>query len=98
MKTVQKKENVVARKIHGGFFLIDICDNYAGDKCAIHEINETGMFLWECMQGKTTVASLAQKLCDAIIDEVDYAVILSDVSEYIDTLAAEGFVEVEENG
>ena len=32
---IKKNENVVARKVHGSSFLIDISDNYSGDKCAI---------------------------------------------------------------
>ena len=36
---ISKKEGIVARTIHGSFFLIDIADNYSGDKCSLYEIN-----------------------------------------------------------
>lgn len=45
-------EKVVAREIHGSYFLIDITDNYSGDRCALYEINETGMFLWKNLSTK----------------------------------------------
>ena len=55
---MRKNENIVARKIHGSFFLIDISDNYSGDQCAIYEINETGMFIWEQINGARDIEEL----------------------------------------
>lgn len=88
---VSNKE-VVARKIHGSFFLIDITDNYSGDRCAIYEINETGMFLWENLSTQKTVDELVELLKAAIVDEVDYQIIFSDVMEFITTLVEKKFV------
>ena len=42
-----KNGDIILRTIHGSIFLIDISDNYSGDKCALYEINETGKFLWD---------------------------------------------------
>lgn len=50
---IKKNPNIVARKIHGSSFLIDISDNYSGDKCALYEINETGMFIWSNIDRET---------------------------------------------
>lgn len=91
---VKKSENIVARKVHGSSFLIDISDNYSGDKCAIYEINETGMFIWNNINGIRTIEELATLLKAAIIDDVDYQVLHDDVTEFIDTLVVRHFVEV----
>ena len=94
-----KSENVVLRIVHGSIFLVDISDNYSGDKCALYEINETGRFLWDNIENFTTVDTLVAALQDAIIDEIPYEVLLNDVCEYIDDLKNNGFVlEVSVNG
>lgn len=91
---IKKSENIVARKVHGSSFLIDISDNYSGDRCAIYEINETGMFIWNNINGIRTIEELATLLKAAIIDDVDYQVLHDDVTEFIDTLVVRHFVEV----
>ena len=52
---MKKKKNIILRKIHGATFLINICDNYCGDQCAIYEINETGEFIWNHLDGATSL-------------------------------------------
>lgn len=39
-----KNQNIVLRTVHGSIFLIDISDNYAGDKCALYEMSIPGDF------------------------------------------------------
>ena len=56
-------------------FLIDITDNYSGDKCSIYEINQTGMFIWNNIDGSRSVWELAELLKDAIIDDVNIELI-----------------------
>lgn len=85
-------KNVVARTIHGSYFLIDITDNYSGDRCALYEINSTGMFLWEKLSTKKSVDELAGLLKAAIVDDIDYQIIYSDVMEFICTLAEKKFI------
>ena len=91
---MRKNENIVARKIHGSFFLIDISDNYSGDQCAIYEINETGMFIWEQINGAHDIEELVALLKSAVIDDVDPQLLRDDVTEFIDTLIMKRFVEV----
>ena len=91
---MRKNENIVARKIHGSFFLIDISDNYSGDQCAIYEINETGMFIWEQINGARDIEELVSLLKSAVIDDVDPQLLRDDVTEFIDTLIMKRFVEV----
>jgi len=90
---LRKNCNVVARKIHGSFFLIDISDNFSDDKCALYEINETGMFIFDCINGMRTLDDLVNLLQEAIVDEVEYHVLYEDVVEFVDSLRLRGFVE-----
>lgn len=87
-----KNSDVVLRTIHGSTFLIDISDNYSGDKCSLYEINETGRFLWNNLEHSRTVDDLVKALQDAVIDEVPYGVMFNDVLEYINDLKDKGFV------
>ena len=91
---IKKNENIVARKVHGSSFLIDISDNYSGDKCAIYEINETGMFIWDNINGTRSIEELVTLLKTVIIDDIDYQILHEDVKEFIDTLIIRQFVEV----
>lgn len=91
---IKKNPNIVAREIHGSSFLIDISDNYSGDKCALYEINETGMFLWNNIDGTRSAEELTALLKAAIVDDVDDQTLYEDISEFIDTLIARQFVEV----
>ena len=74
--------------------LLNDSDNYSGDKCAIYEINETGMFIWNNIDGTRSTEELATLLKAAIIDDVDYQILHDDVKEFIDTLIIRQFVEV----
>lgn len=91
---LKKNENIVLRNIHGSCFLIDISDKYQGDKCSMYEINETGEFIWNSISDGKEISNVADELAAAIIDEVDYELVLSDVTEYIRDLCGKGFVEV----
>lgn len=95
---LKKCENIVSRKIHDSYFLIDITDNYSQDKCALYEINETGMFIWSQIDGKRTVLNIARALQTAIVDEIDLQILVDDVSEFVDVLATKEFVEVQSYG
>ena len=90
---IKKSNNVISRRIHGSIFLIDITDNYMGNKCALYEINETGLFVWENIDGIHNVAEIAKSLKAAIQDDVDYEVIYDDVLSFVDTLISKCFVE-----
>lgn len=89
----EKNENIVARKIHDTFFLINITDKYENDKCILYQINEIGFFIWNNIDGKNSSDDLADLIKSAINDEVDYQTILSDVSEFLSELNNNGFIK-----
>lgn len=85
-------KNAIARKIYNSYFLIDITDNYSGNRCALYEVNETGMFLWENLSTKKTADELAALLKEVIVDDVAYQSIFSDIMEFIHTLTGMNFI------
>ena len=90
---INKNKNIVARRIHGSSFLIDISDNYSGDRCAIYEINETGFFIWNNINGIRTTEEIAALLKATVIDNIDDQVLHDDVTEFINALVDRHFVE-----
>lgn len=95
---ITKKHSIVARKISSAFFLIDITDSYANDKCALYEINETGKFIWDHINGERSIREIAVVLHSAIIDDIDFQLIYEDVLEFTKSLLSNDFVEVQYNG
>lgn len=91
---IVKNENVVVRKIHGTTFLINITDNFSGDRCALYEVNETGLYIWNQIDGCRGIEDIASLLKAAIIDDVDYQVLLHDVAEFVEYLISKQFLEV----
>ena len=73
--------------------MIDISDNYSGDTCSLYEINQTGMFIWNSIDGTRSIKELAELLQAAIIDDVDFEVLHEDVSEFVSTLLEKRFLE-----
>lgn len=88
-----KNNDIVLRTIHGSVFLIDISDNYAGDKCSIYEINKTGEFLWNSIDENKTIDALVMSLQNAIIDEVPIDILFNDVAEFVNDLKSKQFVK-----
>ena len=89
-----KNVNIVERKIHGSFFLIDISDNYAEDKCALYEINEVGSFIWNQIDNQKSITDIAVELQKVIVDDIDIQILVDDTQEFIESLLAKQFVEV----
>lgn len=87
----KRNENIVLRNIHDTYFLIDITDNYQGDKCVIYEINEIGKFIWENIDGKY-VEDVVKKLHSIIIEKIEYQVIYNDVLQYVNILLEKNFI------
>lgn len=91
---MNKNENIVARKIHDSFFLINIKDDYSDETCNLYEINEIGYFLWNKVSECNTIAELVDELSSALEDEVDKSILTDDVNEYISGLVEMGFIFV----
>lgn len=95
---LKRNANIVKRKIHDTYFLIDITQNYLEDTCSLYEINEIGAFIWDQINESNTINDIAMNLYQVIQDDsIEWNDIINDVKEYIDLLKNEKFV-VENNG
>lgn len=95
---IRKNPAIVVRMIHGSSFLINIQDNYSGDQCSLYEVNQTGLFIWNNLDGVKSINEIATLLKMAIIDDIDYQIILNDVSDFLQSLVTKRFAEVITNG
>ena len=77
------RENIVARKIHNSYFLIDIEQNYSSDKCILFEINEVGYCIWKLMERCLDIDEIVNELYEKVDREVDKNILTKDVKEYM---------------
>ena len=79
----QRDENFVYRKIESETILVPIRDN-VGDMSCIYNLNKVGAFVWERLDGDTTLS----EIIDLIIEEFDVTAqeVESDVHEFVGEL------------
>lgn len=94
----QKNKNIVQRKIHDTFFLIDITQNYLDEKCRLYEINDIGDFIWNALDKCADTQAVADSLISNLIDEVDYNEVYNDICNFLNVLVEERFLEVRDGG
>lgn len=90
---IYKKDNIIARKIHDTFFLIDITQNYLEDKCILFQINEVGYWLWNTMTSISNVNELVESLYEKLDKKIDKNILTEDIRRFLDLLAEEGCIE-----
>lgn len=90
----RKNPEIVRRKIHDSYFLIDITQNYLNDSCMLYEINEIGNFIWEQLEQRNNIEVIADKLFECLGNDVCREEVLKDIKEFIEILCQEGFMEV----
>lgn len=88
----KKNNNFVLRKIHDTYFLIDITDNYKGDKCRLIETNEIGEFVWNCLDRVNSVEEISKELKEMINEDVPYDMIYHDIKDFMESLYEKGIV------
>ncbi len=57
-------EDVVAREIEGEFIIVPLTDGIGDMEDELYSMNETGLAIWKCLDGITTLGSIVQKLSD----------------------------------
>lgn len=92
---VSRKNYIVERNIHDAIYLINIKQNYLNDKCNLYEINEMASYIWNRIDGITSVDDIVNRiLFDMDVQDICFDEIKSDVNDYISLLIEEGFLEV----
>ena len=87
------KENIVRRKVHESYFLINITQNYLNDKCSLYEINETGNFILSQMELNKSMLEIAKELKKCINEDISLNELECDIKAFIETLYNEGFIQ-----
>lgn len=88
-----QKKNIVKRKIHDSYFLIDIKQNYLDDKCYIYELNPMGNLIWDSVDKVSSLTELAQLVKNKIDDNISFQQIMEDTKHFVDILIANEFLE-----
>lgn len=89
---IKRNEDIVARKIHDTFFLINIKQNYLDDKCTLYEINELGYFIWNALAITDKIEVIVNMINNEIDEPVEKSIIENDVRTFFDVLSVEGYV------
>ena len=93
---MKKKEYIVERKIHDSIYLINTKQNYLNDKCCLYEINEMASYIWNQIDGSTSIDEIVNQIfCDMEIQDASFDEVKKDVNDCVYLLANEGFLEVE---
>ena len=87
-----RNRDIIARKIHDTYFLINSRENYLHDKCTLYEINEIGFFIWERIGEGTPRETVVRELQKAVNETVAYEVLYQDVTDFLYELEKLGFV------
>ena len=90
---IVKKQNIVGRRVHDTYFLIDITENYANDKCSLYEISSVGEFIWDQLDALDNISDIVDVIIRSISEEVEYSAIFNDVTEFINALLCLNFLE-----
>lgn len=86
-------QNIVLRKIHSLYYLVDIKCNYNSEGHAIPALNEVGKAIWESLAEPTKIDAVVKKIIELFdVSSVSESEIKSDVVNYISMLIKMGYV------
>jgi hypothetical protein len=83
---VVRGDKLAARKVGGEMVILSAEDS------SLFLLNEVGTAIWEATDGQRSIQAIADALCAEY--DVDAAMALADVTEFIDALAAAGIVSL----
>lgn len=79
----KRSPKIVARKTGEEYILVPVSDNIA-DMKSVYTMNSTGAFIWEILDGKTTVSEIIMLVQKEF--EIDKKTASDDVLSFIDEL------------
>lgn len=77
------KEGFIVKKVIDDYVVVPVGDNFM-DFSSIINLNETGAFLWKCMENDITEDELVNLLSKEY--EVDASEVKDDVADFIESL------------
>jgi len=57
-------EDIVAREIEGEFIIVPLTDGIGDMEDELYSMNETGVAIWKCLDGNTTLEEAIQRLAN----------------------------------
>ncbi len=93
-----KNQNIILRKVHGSFFLVNISDHYDRDRCILFELNHIGAFIWNSLDVPKSIEEVSIILQRELADPVELSVLENDVEQFVSELRKLRFLEEEANG
>ncbi len=78
MSIPTRRKDVVLRRIHGAYLLVDVADKYQNNSCSIFELNEIGAVIWNHIDGIRSTWDIALLLHEMVED----IVLIDDIERY----------------
>ena len=93
-----KNQNIVKREIHKEYFLINIKQNYLNDKCYLYLLNTRGNYIWDLLDQYNSAMQISREIFKAVIDPINFTDIYKDVTDFLNLLEKEHFLEYIDEG
>jgi len=85
----RQADNIVTRKVMDETLLVPISGDIASMD-EIYTLNDTGAFIWQALDGKSSLAEIGEQLAKSF--DAEYSVVETDLLEIIGELAEAGLV------
>ncbi len=93
MDTFVRNQDIVLRKVHSLYYLVDIKCNYNREGHAIPALNEVAKAIWESLAEPTKIDDVVKKIKELFdVSYVSESEIKSDVLNYISMLTKMGYI------
>ncbi len=89
-KVYRRNPDIVYREIAGEFILVPI-HHQAGEADSIYVLNETGTRIWELVDGKRTLANIAEMITAEF--DADDKTVSDDLLEYVGEMVTSGTLQ-----
>lgn len=86
---IKKNPRIVARKSGEEYILVPITDNVANME-AVYTMNETAAFVWDNIDGETTLEEIARVMSGEFETDIDTA--MNDIVELVNDLKKHNIV------
>lgn len=84
------KDGFILKKIAGSYIVVPLREQIKNFSAVIN-LNETGAFIWECLQEDISEDDVAKRLYDEY--DIDFERCRTDVKSYIEKLKEAGLLE-----
>lgn len=88
-----RNQDIVLRKVHSLFYLVDIKCNYNSEGHSIPALNEVGKVIWESLKKPTEIDDIVKEIIKFFdVSNISESEIKSDVENYLSILLKMEFI------